>query len=57
MEKTFTNADSSRVAQVNAIEFVNPAVFNTTRLSKIPKKIEGLYFSPNNENFVVLSNH
>lgn len=55
MEKTEIKLDRSKVIQVNAIDFLNPAVLNNPRPSKIPKKIDAVFFSDHNPSFVILS--
>ncbi|MCQ2815896.1 MAG: hypothetical protein MJ252_01395 [archaeon] len=55
MEKTQKSLDRSKVIQVNAIDFLSPTVLNNPRPSKIPKKIDSLFFSQMNESFVILS--
>lgn len=57
MEKTVCNIDASKVEQINAIDFVSPVVLNNPRISKVPKKIDSIFFNSNNEKFVVLSNY
>lgn len=55
MEKNISGLDSSIITQINGIDFVSQAVLNNPRASRVPKKIDSLFFSPNNEEFLVLS--
>ena len=56
MEKSEIKLDRSKVIQVNAIDFLSASVLNNPRPSKVPKKIDSVFFSEINQSFVILSN-
>lgn len=56
MEKVIGKINPSQIEQFNTIELIPPNILNHPKPSKVPKKIESIFFSQNNEDVVILSN-